>query len=736
MLKKLNNSQFIELQKTKNNPIFNDWHKKDNYISINKKIFKNAKAINLLLGTPNVGKSSCFNKLTTATANVSNIDRMTVDNAVGKLKYDKNHLLVDLPGIYNLSHAMDEELVVAHEIYHEQYDHITNIIGAQSIERDLLLTIQTIETGLMNTLIINMIDEVNYQLLDINKLSKLLNNVHIVLTQFNTNRGIETSSKSIINSHNVNSKIITYDNLTEKCINKISKLLPNDRKISKRFYAIMLLENNAYTHEFIQKYYPKHFHKIKKILNKYKNINFADILTNQRKHFIKEILRKTIKNNSKLKVTFFSKKNKTKQQKFDKKILNKWIGIPLMLLLLIFVYYLSFGNYTGGKLQELIQVNFTQKLLINKGLRPLFWNIFHAADSPIGIWFANFFIDGAISGFFSVLSFIPPLIILFTLINIIHQTGLIARLSVLLDASFEKFGLSGRSILNLFTGFGCNVPAVMLARSSNSKKEKFISIIIAPFISCSARIIACSFILNALSPTYGWMGLIGCLLLSSFIALFVGLFFSKILFRKQKSFFIVEFVDWRKPDFVVICKNVWVEIKDFFKKVTTKIIIATMIIWLFLHVSVNFIIIDVSPKNYEWNHTDISFSLLGYTAKGINYIMYPLGLDNHGWVKSENGWKMTLSLLSGLLAKETVISNAFVIFGNADNFSTFLQNFPSITLSYLVIFMFYIPCIATISMMRKEGGFKILLMHLASAWIISYSLGIIFYWITFVINRI
>ena len=285
----------------------------------------------------------------------------------------------------------------------------------------------------------------------------------------------------------------------------------------------------------------------------------------------------------------------------------------------------------GGSLKDLFD-EFLNGVVSEKGLKPLFLDVFHASE-----WTTDLFVSGIFGGFFAVLTFLPTIIILFTLVNLIQQIGVISRLSALLDRTFEHFGLSGRSVVNLITGFGCNVPSVMMARSSNSKKEKIVSIIISPFISRSARAIVYSFICNLImGATFGWMGMIGLMLFSAIIALTIGLIFSKTMFRKQKSFFMIEMVDWRKPDFVVIFKNVWLEIKSFVKKIIIIILIANFLIWLFLHLSINGAIMD----------DKIDESLLAYAGKGINYLMFPFGGNSiHGWVNNPNGWKMTVSLI-------------------------------------------------------------------------------------------
>ena len=258
------------------------------------KQLKKVKDYYLLIGTPNVGKSTFFNKVSKSTANVSNIDRLTTSSTTGKIKKHKNKVIVDLPGIYNLSHPIDEEVVVANEICDSKFKKIINIIGAQSIQRDLLLSIQAIETGLMSTLIINMVDEVNHESLDIDKFSKCLSNIKIIKVMANKNVGIKESINSILKDKTVDPKVVKYDQLTESCVEKISKILP-DSKISKRFYALMILENNRYVIEAVKNQLKDNYQKIQDILDEHKDIDFTTSLRNQRTEFIEKILNKCIK---------------------------------------------------------------------------------------------------------------------------------------------------------------------------------------------------------------------------------------------------------------------------------------------------------------------------------------------------------------------------------------------------------------------------------------------------------
>lgn len=675
----------------------------------------------LLIGTPNVGKSTFFNKVSTGTSEISNFDRLTVAPNYGKIKKNKSKTIVDLPGIYNLSHPFDEEITVANFLIKEKFNKIINIIGATSIQRDLLLSIQAIETGLVSTIVINMVDEVNKTKLDINRLSKLLGNIKIVLAQANKNIGISEATNSIFKDNVVNSKVVKYDQVIENCIDQISKILP-ESNLSKRFLSLMILEKNHIIIDYLKTKIGSKYNRIQAIINKYKNIDFVDLLRSKRIEFVNDLLNKCLLFDDK-KVTYFNKHENKKQRKFDRAILNGWIGIPLIVFLILIIYYLSFGPYAGGTLQTLFYDEFLTKIVNHKWLTDLFSKLFHPETNAVGEWALQLFTEGIFNGLFVVISFCIPITILFILINLIQQIGVMSRISVLLDQAFSKFGLSGRSVVNLLTGFGCNVTSILMMRSSNSKKERMISLLIAPFISCSSRtIVFLTISAITFSISLGWLYVAFLLFMSGIIALLIGLSFSKTMFRKSKSFFLVELVSWKKPDFAVIFKSVLLQLKSFIVKATTFILIANFIIWLFTHTGPSGILLD--------DKIDISF--FGYIARGLNYLMYPLGGNSqHGYVGNNEGWKMTLSLITAFPAKEIALGNISILFAGQENFRNFVtQNMP-IAISYMTIFLLYIPCAATISVLRKEGGWKLLFIHLSLSISISYLLGILSYWITY-----
>lgn len=660
-----------------------------------------------LFGTPNVGKSTFFNHITNKTTMTSNVDRLTVNATIGNFRHNRNISLTDLPGVYNLSHPLDEEQVVAENLYHTTFDKIINIVGSQSIERDLFLTIQLIETGMLSNLIINMIDEVPHNYFNIRKLSKKLNDVNIVCTQANKNKGIKESTKLILQSTRVNCNVVNYGEEIETLIKQISTLLP-ESNLNKRFLALALLEGNTF---FINKIKLLHITIFKKIQKLTKNKNYFEQIANAKKTFIKQLLETCI--NTSVKENDYQVKV-LKQRRFDRCLLYPWVGIPLFILLIAIVYFIAFGPWTGGGLQDLLQTKLFDNIVLH-WIRSSYANV-----STVKQWFGGMFVDGLLQSIFNILSYIPTIFILFFLVNIINQVGLLSRISVLLDRALSRFGLSGRAIITVLTGFGCAVPAILLARSSNSKKERIISILITPFLSCSAKIIVIgwlsSTIIGGMYYPYSWLFVLGAVLLSGIIALLMGLIFSKTLFRNHRSFFIIEMVNYRFPDFIVICKLALLQIWEFIRKCSTIIIGVGLLIWLLTHIMVvNF--------SHWIDHAYIDSSILAYIGKGLQYLFVPIGFGNiAAGHLSNDGWKLSTSLLSALPAKEIAIANISVLYPSSIALPL------NEVLSYMTMLLFMMPCGGTISVIAKETNKRIVWLNLWTSFVSAYALSMIMYW--------
>ncbi|MDE6289786.1 MAG: hypothetical protein K2L64_03395, partial [Ureaplasma sp.] len=410
-----------------------------------------------------------------------------------------------------------------------------------------------------------------------------------------------------------------------------------------------------------------------------------------------------------------NQKREFRDNKFDKLLLNKFFGIFILILVVLAVYYITFGSYAGGWINELWTG------LLEKGQEVTF-NAINSSGIANSFWIGKFVSDGLLGGIFTVVGFLPYIMIMYFLITILEHSGFLARMSVLLDKSLDKFGLSGRSIITLFTGVGCNIPSIMMARNSQSKKERIILILIGPLIACSARLVVYEWIIQRMigNNDYTWLMTLALTIFSGFVAVFVGYFFSNTLFRKQTNFFMTELPRWRAPHILVILKGMGIEVWNFLKRVLTIIFIVNLIIFFLLY---------ISPTSGLINSDDmIDSSLLKYISLPFQYLFYPIGLGED--------WRLSVSLLAAAPAKELASSNLEILFPDVNGlngFHEFLFNSNSIkapvatSISYLIFFSFYVPCIATIAIMKKEAGWKWTLIHLLTAFVLSYGLSLITY---------
>lgn len=667
----------------------------------------------LLVGAPNVGKSTIFNLLTNSTAIVSNIDRMTTEHTKGRIKKTQDYL-IDLPGIYNLSHPIAEEKETHYHLIHGQVDGMLNVISAFSIQRDLYLTLQCIETGQLNTLAINMVDLINTKSIKWRLLSKKLNGVKIFLTRSNRNKNVKDLVHSLQHSRKIDPKIVTYSKDIEDKIEQLSQLLPT-MSVSKRFASLMLLENNEYFIEQLSKHFPGAYKDIKTILDTFKNNNYLEEIRNTKEKFISKLLKECG-----YEPQTYLKINLSKQNRFDHFFLKKWIGIPLFILIVLAIYYLAFGNWAGGWIQTHLSDALTNQDWGLAHWMTVGFNNIHAPD-----WATSLVVDGIFGGVFVILAFIPTIIILYFLITIIQQVGLLSRVSILLDSALSKFGISGRSVVNLLTAFGCSVPALMLARSSSSKKERVISTLITPFVSCTTKVVVISAIVTAMTPVFGnlgWLCIFGFVVMSGFVALMMGLTFSKILFRKQKSFFCVEVVNWNGIDLRIILKNVGQQLLGFVKKTILIIVIANICFWALMHLSTSQYVF-VSNQMIATDPKLAQTTILYYIGHGLSYVFYPIfgGLQ----------WQLSGALVAGIPAKELILTNLNLVTANNIG-SLFAGQFgPALALSFITFMMFYIPCVPAMNTLRSEVGWKNLGINLLSGFLVGYTLAAIMYWASY-----
>lgn len=686
----------------------------------------------ILVGAPNVGKSTFFNKITWQNSPVGNIDRITVTSKMGALRVDKKIKIMDVPGIYNLNPTGYDENVTTRAIFDKKYFSCINIVSATSLKRDLILTTQLLESGVVKQIIINRIDEFYDGEINAFKLGqKLKTKVELVSALKNT--GIKAVAKNLMSDlqPNIQNFKITYPNQIEEIIKNLIQYIPDKTDFSKRFLAIQYLEANVYIQQLFSEW------KITDVIDEQLAKSrltirqTKQIIKLTRKEFVSKILSLAIKTNVNLELASKNTRKIKIQKYLDKIFLNKWLGILMFIFVIIGIYYLSFGNYAGGYINEvwtslLEQGQDAVKEAIQASM---------GEDAKYVNWVQNFVADGLLGGIFTAIGFIPYIIIMFFLINLVEQTGYLARVSLILDKQFEKFGISGKSVITLITGIGCNIPAVMMARNCHSLKERTVVFMIAPFMACSARLIVFIWIANVIvSTNYAWLLGVAFTFFSGFITLAAGLLFSKTMFRNSHTFLLTELPSWQLPDLFIVTKKVSLEVFDFVKRVTTIIFLVNFVMFFLMYISPTIGLIDdlsiLSNQHIDWTKA----SLLQYISLPFQYLFYPIGLGED--------WRFSTSLLAASPAKELAASNISLLFNGIDEVddntamgfvNALFSEQSSVTLpiatlaSYLVMFSFYTPCLSTTVVMKKEGGTKNTFIHLVAALVLSYLLCLVFY---------
>lgn len=684
-------------------------------LKINKKNLNDVKRY-ILLGPPNVGKSTLFNKLTWKVSSVSNIDRFTTTINKGILRKEKNIEIIDLPGITTFSCTGNDEEVTIDYILSKNYNGAINIVSGLSIHRDLMLTIRLMECGILKSLIVNMQDElkkddqINYKHLEL-KLG-----VPVIPISAKKNINIPSVISST-NRENYRKNIkIKYNKKIESFLDDINFLI-SKQNISRRFIYLEALENKEYAINLL-----KHKNVYQDFLLKVKeyNIDNDDInsIEDTRLKFINDIL---LFNNINNKLNSHGVNYYNSIKKIDNFFLKPWVAIPGFILLICLIYFITFYQYAGGWIQEQFATNVLEKIqeIVNDAINN---------NTSTMSWVAGFVSDGILGGIFTVIGFLPWIIILFICMNIIEQIGILSRLSVVFDNSLKKFGINGRSLINIITGVGCNIPGILLSRNISNQKERTISVMISSLVSCSARVVVYGFISQALiGGEWNWLLSFGISIISILFAIIMGGVFSSTIFRHNSSLFISQIPKWRSVDVVVLFKRTLIEIYSFLKRTIIIVGLLNLIIWFLMSTGPNSnFILDINNETY------VEQSFLFYISYPFRYLLYPIGLGfNYQW---------SITLISSFPAKEVAASTIETLFGSSESFNSiiFQNNYGIATItSFLIMFTFYAPCMATLVVMKKEIGWKYVLISLFSILLISYFISwIVFIFIASIINII
>ena len=649
-----------------------------------------------LAGNQNCGKTTLFNQLTGSNQHVGNFPGVTVDRKSGKIKGHPETKVTDLPGIYSLSPYSDEEVVSRKYIIESKPKGIIDIVDATNIERNLYLTMQLMELETPMVVALNMMDEVkgNGGEIDVNAMEDLLG-VPVVPISAAKNQGVDELVGHALHVATYQEKPAVTDfcdksehgGAVHRCLHGIMHLIEDHAKaadIPIRFAACKIVEGDQLIIDALglddnEKEMIEH---IIVQMEDERGLDRSAAIADMRFSFIQNVVAQTVKKPK-------ESKEHARSRKIDKVLTGKYTAIPIFILIMAAVFFLTF-RVIGYYLQMGLEMGID-------ALTKLTDNAMTAANvNPV---VQSLVIKGIFEGVGSVLSFIPIIIVLFLFLSLLEDSGYIARVAFVMDKMLRKIGLSGRSIVPMLIGFGCTVPGVMATRTLSSARDRKMTILLTPFMSCSAKLPIYSFLSVAFFGKYAWLVMIAMY----FIGILVGIIFALIskatAFKGEAVPFVMELPNYRLPGVKNVFMLLWDKTKDFLKRAFTVILIATIVIW-FLQ-SFNF--------KFQLVEEGASGSILAVVAGGISYIFKPLGFGN---------WQITTALITGFMAKESVVSTLEVL-GGVDTLIGLIS--PCAAFSLLVFCALYTPCVAAIASIRKELGIKwalgVIAMQCVIAWL-------------------
>lgn len=653
-----------------------------------------------LVGNQNCGKTTLFNQLTGSNQHVGNFPGVTVDQKVGTLRSAKDISVVDLPGIYSIRPYSVEETVTRDFILSEKPDGIINIIDATNIERNLYLTLQLLELRIPTVIALNMMDEVkgNGGSIDVNALSKLLGVPCIAISAVK-NEGIDDliSEMSRLATNKTLPKVYDFcsDGAVHRCIHAAVHLIDDHAKradIPARFAATKLIEGD----EPIIKRLALNENELELMehsileMEAETGLDRNAALADMRYTFIEKVCAETV-------VKCRESKERKRSEKIDAILTHKYLALPLFLGIMMLIFWLSF-SVIGELLSNILALGIDGLThLADMGLTAI--NVNPVVKSLI--------IDGIFAGVGSVLSFLPIIVVLFFFLSILEDTGYMARVAFVMDKLLRKIGLSGRSFVPMLIGFGCSVPAIMATRTLSSERDRKMTIMLVPFMSCSAKIPVYAMFAKAFFPKTAPLAMIGLYVTGIVIGILVAVIFNVTAFKGNPVPFVMELPNYRFPSLKSVMRLMYDKARDFIEKAFTVILLATILIW-FLQ-TFDFRLYPVE---------DSSRSILASIGRLISPLFAPLGLSD---------WKLTTSLITGFSAKEAVISTLAILNGTSvDALASVLITVitPAQAISFLIFTLLYTPCVAAVAAIKRElgSGLKaagVSFLQCGIAWVIA-----------------
>ena len=632
-----------------------------------------------LAGNQNCGKTTLFNALTGSNQHVGNFPGVTVDQKVGEIKDGKSGSVVDLPGIYSLRPYTQEEIVTRDFILKEKPDGIINIVDATNIERNLYLTLQLLELRVPMVLALNMMDEVhaNGGTIDVRELSRCLG-IPVVPISAAKGEGVSELLDQAVHTARGRTLPKVYDfcapdSPVHRCIHAVVHMIQDHADkagIPARFAATKLIEGDEGILRQLQlDQNEKELleHCIVQMENE-RGLDRNAALADMRYSFIESVVEICV-------VKCHESKEHRRSVRMDKILTGKYTALPVFFGVMFLIFYLTF-NLIGQNLSDFLSLGIDKlTMLVDKGLTA--YGINPVVHSLI--------VDGIFAGVGSVLSFLPIIVTLFFFLSILEDTGYMARVAFVMDRLLRKIGLSGRSFVPMLIGFGCTVPAIMATRTVSSDRDRKMTILLTPYMSCSAKIPIYAVFSAAFFPKYAAVVMIGLYVTGILLGILLALVLKNTAFRGQPVPFVMELPNYRMPSARSVGLLLWEKARDFLERAFTVIFLATIIIWFLQTFDAKLNVV-----------TDSADSLLAMVGQFISRIFKPLGFDD---------WRVATALISGFTAKEAVVSTLGVLLGtNVAALGSVLGSLftPLSALSFLVFTLLYTPCVAAVAAIRRE----------------------------------
>ena len=647
-----------------------------------------------LVGNQNCGKTTLFNQLTGSNQHVGNFPGVTVDRKDGAIKGHAETDITDLPGIYSMSPYSSEEIVSRNFVLDEKPRALINIVDATNIERNLYLTMQLLEMDIPMVVALNMMDEVtgNQGAIDVNGMEALLG-VPVIPISAAKNEGVDELVRHALHIAKYQEKPLRqdfcdkndHDGAVHRCIHAVIHLIEDHAEhahIPVRFAATKAIEGDPLILEklALDQNETEMLEHIVQQMETERKLDRSAAIADMRFDFIERLCEQTV-------VKPKESKERIRSERIDRIFTGKYTAIPCFIGIMVLVFYLTF-NVIGAWLQHVLEQGIDAlSAMADRGLAALQVN--EAVHSLI--------IDGIFTGVGSVLSFLPIIVTLFFFLSMMEDSGYIARVAFVMDKLLRKIGLSGRSIVPMLIGFGCTVPAVMATRTLTSERDRKMTILLTPFMSCTAKLPIYSFFVSVFFPGRGGLIMAGLYLFGIVTGILIAFLYKGTLFQGEPVPFVMELPNYRLPGAKNVAQLLWEKAKDFLQKAFSVILVATVVVWF------------LQSFNLRLNMvTDSADSILAAVSSLLVPVFAPLGLGD---------WRICTALLSGFMAKESVVSTLGVLFG--DSIGSVLS--PVSAASLLVFSLLYTPCVAAVASIRRELGGKwavgVVFWQCAVAWI-------------------